>query len=123
MFVHSAEFVRRHHKSPTSAITIFGTEKMADTLRLCRLNLAVHGLSGDIREASGHYDDPHKLIGRFDFVMANPPFNQSEVDRAKLVNDALPAFWPMAAMMRPRRPPRPRRRPPRRSPRSPHERV
>ena len=61
---------------------------MTDTLHLCRMNLAVHGLSGDIREANSYYDDPHKLIGRFDFVMANPPFNQSEVDKAKLVNDA-----------------------------------
>jgi type I restriction enzyme M protein len=48
----------------------------------------VHGLSGDLREANSYYDDPHKLIGRFDFVMANPPFNQPEVDRAKLVNEA-----------------------------------
>lgn len=88
MFVHSAEFVRRHHKSPTREISIFGVEKMTDTLRLCRMNLAVHGLSGDIREANSYYDDPHKLLARFDFVMANPPFNQSEVDRARLVNDA-----------------------------------
>ena len=88
MFVHSAEFVRRHHKSPSKEISIFGVEKMSDTLRLCRMNLAVHGLSGDLREANSYYDDPHKLIGRFDFVMANPPFNQSEVDRAKLVTDA-----------------------------------
>ena len=88
MFVHSAEFVRRHHKAPQSEISVYGVEKMADTLRLARLNLAVHGLSGDLREANSYYDDPHKLIGRFDFVMANPPFNQSEVDRAKLVNEA-----------------------------------
>jgi type I restriction enzyme M protein len=88
MFVHSAEFVRRHHKSPSSEISIYGVEKMSDTLRLCRMNLAVHGLSGDLREANSYYDDPHKLIGCFDFVMANPPFNQSEVDRAKLTNAA-----------------------------------
>jgi type I restriction enzyme M protein len=88
MFVNSAEFVRRHHKSPAKEISIYGVEKMSDTLRLCRMNLAVHGLSGDIREASSYYDDPHKLVGRFDFVMANPPFNQSEVDRTKLVNAA-----------------------------------
>ncbi len=85
MFAHSAEFIRRHHKNPASEINIFGVEKMSDTLRLCRMNLAVHGLSGDIREANSYYDDPHRLIGRFDFVMANPPFNQSEVDRTKLV--------------------------------------
>ena len=88
MFVHSAEFVRRHHTSPSKEISIYGVEKMSDTLRLCRMNLAVHGLSGDIREASSYYEDPHKLVGRFDFVMANPPFNQSEVDRTKLVNAA-----------------------------------
>lgn len=87
MFVHSAEFVRRHHKSPSKEISIYGVEKMSDTLRLCRMNLAVHGLSGDIREANSYYDDPHKLIGRFDFVMANPPFNQPEVDRTKLVSE------------------------------------
>ena len=85
MFVHSAEFVRRHHKAPDKELAVYGIEKMADTLRLCRLNLAVHGLSGDIREANTYYDDPHKLLGRFDFVMANPPFNQSEVDRSRLV--------------------------------------
>lgn len=88
MFVHSADFVARHHKSPSKEISVYGTEKMSDTLKLCRMNLAVHGLSGDIREANSYYDDPHKLLGRFDFVMANPPFNQSEVDKVRLVNDA-----------------------------------
>jgi type I restriction enzyme M protein len=88
MFVHSADFVRRHHKSPTSELSIHGIEKMADTQRLCRLNLAVHGLSGDIREANTYYDDPFGMVGAFDYVMANPPFNQSEVDRARLMNDA-----------------------------------
>lgn len=85
MFVHSAEFVRRHHKAPDRELAVYGTEKMADTLRLCRLNLAVHGLSGDIKEANTYYEDPHKLVGRFDYVMANPPFNQSEVDLTRLV--------------------------------------
>lgn len=88
MFVHSAEFVRRHHAAPERDISVYGVEKMSDTQRLCRLNLAVHGLSGDIREASSYYDDPHHLVGKFDFVMANPPFNQSEVDKARLVSDA-----------------------------------
>lgn len=88
MFVHSAEFVRRHHKAPEREISVYGVEKMADTQRLCRLNLAVHGMSGDIREANAYYDNPHCMVGKFDFVMANPPFNQSEVDRARLVNDA-----------------------------------
>lgn len=88
MFAHSADFVRRHHKNPSRELSIYGSEKMLDTQKLCRLNLAVHGLSGDIRIANSYYDDPHGLVGKFDFVMANPPFNQSEVDRERLVNEA-----------------------------------
>lgn len=88
MFVHSAEFVKRHHRSPSRELSIYGVEKMADTQRLCRLNMAVHGLSGEVREANTYYEDPFSLVGKFDFVMANPPFNQSEVDRGRLVNDA-----------------------------------
>lgn len=88
MFVHSAEFVKRHNENPARTISIHGVEKMADTQKLCRLNLAVHGLSGDIRVASSYYEDPHQMVGKFDFVMANPPFNQKEVDTARLVNEA-----------------------------------
>ena len=88
MFVHSAEFVKRHHKNPTREISLHGAEKMSDTQKLCRLNLAVHGLSGDIRIANSYYEDPLGMVGKFDFVLANPPFNQSEVDRSRLETDA-----------------------------------
>jgi type I restriction enzyme M protein len=88
MFVHSADFVRRHHKTPSRELSLHGIEKAGDTRKLCNLNLTVHGLSGDIREANTYYADPHLLVGKFDFVMANPPFNQKEVDTAKLVNEA-----------------------------------
>jgi len=49
MFVQSAGFVERHKKKAVSEISIFGQEKTAETVRLCRMNLAVHGLSGDVR--------------------------------------------------------------------------
>lgn len=88
MFAHSADFVKRHHKNPSREISIYGAEKMEDTQKLCRLNLAVHGLSGDVRVANSYYEDPHGMVGAFDFVMANPPFNQSEVDRSRLLNEA-----------------------------------
>ncbi len=88
MFVQSAAFVQRHQKNATRELTVFGTEKASDTVKLAKMNLAVHGLSGDVREANTYYEDPHKVVGRFDFTMANPPFNQSEVDKARLVNDA-----------------------------------
>lgn len=91
MFVHSAGFVSRHHKTAMNEISIFGTEKDQTTVNLNKMNLAVHGLSGDVRVANTYYEDPHnavdKLGGRFDFVMANPPFNVSGVDKERLEGD------------------------------------
>lgn len=87
MFVQSAAFVRRHRKQPGKELTVFGTEKASDTVKLAKMNLAVHGLSGDIRESNTYYEDPHKCLGRFDFVMANPPFNVSGVDKDRLKDD------------------------------------
>mgnify|MGYP000999963083 CR=1 FL=1 len=85
MFVQSARFVAEHQDN--GALSIHGVEKVDDTGRLCRLNLAVHGLEGDIRhggEINSYYDDPHNLVGRFDFVLANPPFNVNNVDKDRL---------------------------------------
>jgi len=87
MFVHSAHFVERHKHSPGDELSIFGQEKTGETARLARMNLAVHGLSGEIREGNSYYEDPHESFGRFDFVMANPPFNVDRIDKAKLEGD------------------------------------
>jgi type I restriction enzyme M protein len=87
MFVQSAKFVARHQQNPNAEISIYGQEKTAETVRLCRMNLAVHGLSGDIKEGNTYYEDIHDSVGRFDFVMANPPFNVDGVDKEKLKDD------------------------------------
>jgi len=87
MFVQSAHFVERLHKNPTETLTFYGVEKNATTIRLAKMNLAVHGLEGDIQKAISYYDDPHELVGKADFVMANPPFNVDEVDADKIKND------------------------------------
>jgi len=47
------------------------------------MNLAVHGLGGTIREANSYYEEPFSIVGQFDFVMANPPFNVDGVDKEK----------------------------------------
>jgi type I restriction enzyme M protein len=87
MFVQSARFVAEHQKNPAAELAICGVEKTDETGRLCRLNLAVHGLEGDIKHGgniNSYYDDPHNATGRFDFVLANPPFNVNAVDKERL---------------------------------------
>lgn len=87
MFVHSAHFVERHRRSPGEELSIFGQEKTGDTVKLAKMNLAVHGLSGQIVEGNSYYQDPFESHRHFDFVMANPPFNVDKIDKAKLVDD------------------------------------
>ena len=106
MFVQSARFVAEHRRSATGGangddgqpgrtLSIFGQEKVAETVRLCRMNLAVNGLEGDIDQGNSYYEDLHNARGpstssghgKFDFVMANPPFNVDKVDKERLADD------------------------------------
>ena len=99
MFVQSARFVSEHRRGangdPSRTLSIFGQEKVAETVRLCRMNLAVNGLEGDIDQGNSYYEDPHNARGpstgsghgKFDFVMANPPFNVDKVDKERLADD------------------------------------
>lgn len=87
MFIQSAHFVERHRSDPSRELSIYGQEKTGDTVKLAKMNLAVHGLAGDIREGNTYYEDLHDAVGEFDFVMANPPFNVNKIDKAKLEDD------------------------------------
>jgi type I restriction enzyme M protein len=87
MFVQSAAFVERHKSDPSREISIYGMERVAETVRLCKMNLAVHGLAGDVRQGNSYYEDLHIAAGKFDFVMANPPFNVDRVDKERLKDD------------------------------------
>jgi type I restriction enzyme M protein len=84
MFVQSARFVHEHRKNPSAELAIHGQEKVGATVALCNMNVAVHGLEGDIREANSYYEDEHNSTGNFDFVLANPPFNVNAVDKDRL---------------------------------------
>jgi type I restriction enzyme M protein len=86
MFVQSAHFVERLQENP-NILTFRGLEKNPTTIRLSKMNLAVHGLEGDIQKAITYYEDPHELNSKADFVMANPPFNVDEIDSDKIKND------------------------------------
>jgi type I restriction enzyme M protein len=84
MFVQSARFVKEHKRNPGAELSIHGQERVDGNVRLARMNLAVHGLEGDIKHGNTYYEDLHSTVGKFDFVCANPPFNVSQVDKERL---------------------------------------
>ena len=90
MFVQSSHFIENAGEDTMKRVTFYGHEKNETTAKLAQINLAVHGLQGTIRagnDAITYYKDPHELVGKCDFVMANPPFNVDEVDAEKVKND------------------------------------
>lgn len=93
MFVQSSHFIEHQGEETAHRVTFYGQEKTATTIRLAKMNLAVHGLEGDIREANTFYEDVHRLqggkplFGNCDFVMANPPFNVDMIDAEKVKTD------------------------------------
>ena len=84
MFVQSARFVDQHRNGKTGRLSIHGQEKTGETVKLAKMNLAVHGLEGDVRQSNTYYEDPFDCVGKFDYVMANPPFNVDKIDKGKL---------------------------------------
>jgi type I restriction enzyme M protein len=87
MFAHSADFVSRHQRDPGGALSVYGIEQTRETLRLMKMNLAMHGMGGQVSEANSYYEDPFDSVGKFDFVLANPPLNVNKVDKTKLKKD------------------------------------
>ncbi|MFZ4689568.1 MAG: N-6 DNA methylase [Polymorphobacter sp.] len=87
MFVQSAHFIEKMKLDPTKVATFYGQEKNATTIRLAKMNLAVHGLEGNIEKGITYHERVDALIGDCDFVMANPPFNVDEVDAEKIRKD------------------------------------
>lgn len=92
MFVQSAHFVEAMKANPNERLTFYGMEKNPTTIKLAKMNLAVHGLEGNIEKAISYYEDPHKDQGPFDYVMANPPFNVDEIDAEKMKDDKRLSF-------------------------------
>ena len=73
MFVQSSKFLKKHKQNP-SHIALHGQESNPTTYKLCRMNLAIRNIYGDIQVGSSYYDDKFPQL-RADFVLANPPFN------------------------------------------------
>jgi len=87
MFVQSSHVIEEEGGDTAKKVVFYGQEKNRDTIRLAKMNLAVHGLEGKIAEAITYYQDEHTLAGKCDFVMANPPFNVDLVDAERIKSD------------------------------------
>lgn len=86
MFVQSAEFIGEHAGRPDQ-LSIYGQENNQATWRIGRMNLAIHGLAGDVQLGNSLLDDQHPTL-KADFVIANPPFNQKKWGAAAVQDDA-----------------------------------
>ncbi len=86
MFVQSAKFVQEA-KHDLSDIYVYGQEYMGETARLAKMNLMVNNIRGEIIETNSYESDPYEGLGKFDFVMANPPFNVKSVKESTVKND------------------------------------
>ena len=89
MFVQAARYMHRHNATADDMMKFmcYGVEKEPDTVKLAKMNLLLNNVRGDIKEANSFYSDPHNAVGRFDYVMANPPFNVDEVVYEKVMDD------------------------------------
>ena len=90
MFVQSAQFIAEHRKElkgSESGVYVCGQEKTRDTVNLAKMNLAVNGLRGEIKQANTYYEDPYQSFGAFDYVLANPPFNVDDVSLSSVEKD------------------------------------
>ena len=85
MAVQTGHFIEGLHKDPSKQVTFFGQEKTSTNANIAKMNMAVHGLEENVLEGNTFYEDKHELVGKYDYVMANPPFNVDKVDKDREV--------------------------------------
>ena len=89
MCVQAARYMHNHNASDADMkFRCYGVEKEPDTVKLAKMNLLLNNVRGEIAEANSFYADPYDAVGRFDYVMANPPFNVDEVVYERVKDDA-----------------------------------
>lgn len=90
MFVQAARYMHNHNVSAADMMKFrcYGVEKEPDTVKLAKMNLLLNNVRGEITEANSFYADPYDAVGKFDYVMANPPFNVDEVVYERVKDDA-----------------------------------
>ncbi len=87
MFVQSANFLEKARVS-RDKIYVEGQEFMGETVRLAKMNLLVNNLRGKIAEVNSYEVDHFNSQGKYDYVMANPPFNVKGIKESTVKNDS-----------------------------------
>jgi type I restriction enzyme M protein len=77
MFVQSAKFVESHGGNVVRDITVFGQESNANTWKLAKMNLGIRGIEADLGTYADTFTNDQHRNEKFDFILANPPFNMS----------------------------------------------
>lgn len=85
MFVQSLKFIEAH-QGKKEELAVYGQENIEDYVKLCKMNLAIRGLSGEIKMGNSYHNDQFKAL-KADFVIANPPFNDSQWGASRVPND------------------------------------
>ena len=95
MFVQSQQFIEDHKEElellgethDENKLFVYGQEKTLDTVKLAKMNIAVNGLRGEIQQANSYKENPFDSYKKFDYVLANPPFNVDDVPVADVEDD------------------------------------
>lgn len=96
MFVQAARYMHRHNQAADRMqFRCYGVEKEPDTVKLAKMNLLLNNVRGEITEANSFYSNPYDAVGKFDYVMANPPFNVDEVLYERVKDDSRFNFYGM----------------------------
>ena len=90
MFVQSGKFIeeRKNGKGKKNTdLFVYGQEKTLESVKLAKMNIAINDLRGEIKQSNTYYEDAFGSFGKFDYVLANPPFNVDEVNLKQVEND------------------------------------
>ena len=90
MFVQAGRFIQANAEAlglDPNDFFVYGQEKTLETVKLAKMNIAVNGLKGEVRQGNTYYEDPFESFRAFDYVLANPPFNVDEVNLSRVEAD------------------------------------
>ncbi|MGF1990133.1 MAG: type I restriction-modification system subunit M [Nostoc sp. ZfuVER08] len=96
MFVQTAQFIQEQQQAQNQNLNqgvvddlfVYGQEKTLETVKLAKMNITVNGLRGEVKQANTYYEDLFNSFGKFDYVLANPPFNVDDVNLKQVESDA-----------------------------------